>query len=612
MSFWGELRRRNVVRVGIAYIVAAWLVMQVADTFFPALQLPEWTVTFVAAILLLGFPVAIAISWAYEMTPEGLKKTHEVPPSESITKTTGRRIDRAIIAVLAVAVVFLVVDNYVPNDSGETTLASEQVAENAVDDDSTTTVGDARMPNSVAVLPFENLSPSEENAYFAIGLHEEVLNQLFKLSNLSVISRTSMLRYSDSNLSVPDIARELNVETVMEGSVRYADGRIRATMQLIDAETDQHLWSETYEAEFEDIFAIESDIAMNVANALRAEFSLAEQAAIEEVPTTSSVAYALYLQARSIWSVGGAATETLDLLDRALAVDPDFADAYGLKAQVLTASFANTTQGDGVATESREALERSIRELAGTALELDPVNSAARSALRNINLLTWRWTAFEQGIEPRDRASLLTVQLWVFAWMERRAEAVRMAERVVELNPNDAAAHMTLGILYGYAGDRNASTASLRRAEELLPADALIHAWLAYNDIVTENTQTALEKLRLVERLVGQNGPIVYLPELAYSYSRLGRPEEAERFLDEIESRATETEVGAGTWAVAYLAIGDDARTLEQLEIVAEKARNHEPDQGYLNVMNLKMNYLDDPRLRQPEFVDVLSRITGD
>ncbi len=266
-SVWGELKRRNVVKVAVAYAIVGWLLVQIADTFFPALQLPEWTVTFVAGLVILGFPLALILSWAYELTPEGMEQTKSVPLSESITKVTGRKLDFAIIGALVLALGF-VVYNYESEDA--LTPTPEIVVDEVVDALIPVVVEGQRkvLPNSVAVLPFDNLSPNASDAYFATGLHDEILSQLAKLRNLSVISRTSVLRYADSDLSIPEIARELNVGTVMEGSVRYSDGRVRITTQLIDAETDEHLWTETYEREFSDIFAIESDIAMNIANAL--------------------------------------------------------------------------------------------------------------------------------------------------------------------------------------------------------------------------------------------------------------------------------------------------------------------------------------------------------
>lgn len=612
MSLWAELKRRNVVRVAIAYLVVAWLLAQVAATFFPALQLPEWTVTFVAALLILGFPLAIALSWAYELTPEGLKKAGDVKPTESITRSTGRKLDRAIIVVLALAVVFLVLDNYWLDRSSQPAGAAREATANAGEPVAPSAVAAGEtLPNSLAVLPFSNLSPNEQDAYFAVGLHEELLNQLSKLGNLSLISRTSVQRYAGSGLSIPEIARELKVRTVMEGSVRYAGDRIRVTVQLIDAATDQHLWSETYERPFDDIFAIESDIAMNVANALEAEFSPAEQEAIEQIPTTSPAAYSLYLEATtSMRLVGGSGASTL--LDRALAIDPNFANAYGLKAQISSVSFISTTQGTGIATEGRAALEREVRELAAKAFELDPDNADARAALRGINIPTWHWTAFAEAVEPADEASLTAAAVWVYAWMRRREDAVRIGARNAALNPNDAGAHLTAGVAYAYAGDRAASSRNLRRGEELAPALPLIQAWLAYNEIALGNYERGVAGLRFVEQLLGDNRQIVFLPELAHGYSRAGSPEDARRVFEEIQARASEIEVGAGAWAVAYLAIGDEARSLEQLEIVAEKARNHEPDQGYINVMNLRMNYLADPTLEKPEFADVLERIRGD
>ncbi len=282
MSFLGELKRRNVVRVAVAYAIVGWLLIEVSTTVLPLFEAPDWIAQVFAFFVILGFPLSLILSWAYELTPEGIKLERDVVAGERITHVTGRKLDFAIIGALVLALGF-VVYNY---ESGD-----DEVAVSV-------------LPNSVAVLPFENLSPDPDEAYFATGLHDEILSQLAKLSNLSVISRTSMLRYADSDLSIPEIARELNVGTVMEGSVRYADDRVRITTQLIDAATDEHLWSETYEREFSDIFAIESDIAMNVANALQAEFSLEEQQRIEEIPTDSPEAYALYLRATTIFFEG--------------------------------------------------------------------------------------------------------------------------------------------------------------------------------------------------------------------------------------------------------------------------------------------------------------------
>ncbi len=208
-SVWGELKRRNVVKVAVAYAIVGWLLIEVASTVFPIVQLPDWTVTFLTMLILFGFPIALILSWAYEITPEGMKRSHEVEVTESITHVTSRKIDFAIIGALVLALGFVVYNYVLEGGSGESSV----------------------LPNSVAVIPFENVSPNPDDAYYATGIHDEILNQLAKLSALNVIARTSMQQYANTQKSIPEIARELNVETVMEGSVRYTGGRIRITAQ---------------------------------------------------------------------------------------------------------------------------------------------------------------------------------------------------------------------------------------------------------------------------------------------------------------------------------------------------------------------------------------------
>jgi TolB-like protein len=239
MSFWTELRRRNVFKVGVAYAIVAWLVLQVAAIAFPALHLPAWTVTFVTALLLLGIPVALLLAWAYEVTPEGIKRTREVPHGQSITHLTGQKLNYIVTALLVVAVAFIAVDNYVLSKRVSLEEARPASAEAPQAAAASPAPAQSRapsvLPNSVAVLPFENLSPNKDDAYFAEGIHEEILNYLAKLKSLNVISRTSVVRYANTDKPIQEIAKELNVETVMEGSVRYANDRVRVTTQLIDA-----------------------------------------------------------------------------------------------------------------------------------------------------------------------------------------------------------------------------------------------------------------------------------------------------------------------------------------------------------------------------------------
>ena len=253
------------------------------------------------------------------------------------------------------------------------------------------------LPNSVAVLPFENLSPDPNHAYFAAGIHEEILNHLVKLSALNVIAPTSMRQYANTEKSIPEIADELNVETVMGGSVRYAGGQIRITTQLNDGTTGAHLWSETYTRKFDDIFAIESDIAMNVANALEAEFSPEEQASIEKIPTQSPAAYGFYLRAQV------ADGTTFDfLIDRAIAIDPDFARAYAAKAYRKTFDLIGA---GGAGPDEAQESERIIRSNAQKALDLDPTLGTAQASLAVPLYVNWRGVEAERAFQKAVASS---------------------------------------------------------------------------------------------------------------------------------------------------------------------------------------------------------------
>jgi TolB-like protein len=590
MSFFGELRRRHVFRVGAGYAVVAWLLIQVAGAILPTFSAPLWVLQTVTLLLILGFPLSLVIAWAFDLTPEGIKRTL----IDSDVSDGGQR------ALLETT------------GSGELRGPAPS-ARSAPSRLTLKSPDSGRLRNSVAVLPFANLSPNPDDAYFAAGLHDELLNQLAKISALNVIARTSVLQYEGARRPVAEIAHELNVETIMEGSVRFARDRVRVTTQLIEAASGTHLWSETYERPFDDIFAIESDIAINVATAMKAKFSPAEQRAIEKIPTESAAAYGLYLQARNILFTGaGESDHAHGLLDRAIEIDPQFARAHGLQAMIHGASFANTAQSEGVGPEGREALERQVRSHAERALAIDPKDPDARAALRTLSILTWHWSEFDQHLEPGDENSLASFGLWFYSWRGQRDYAVRLGERIAELNPNDVGAHLSLAIVYAYAGNRAASSRTFRRMMEVIPDSPLAHIWLAFNEIALGNRERALEELRLVEKLLGNHRHIVFLPDLAYCYAQIGRPEDAERVMREIETLGSGVDLGAGTWATAYLAIGDEKQALEQLERVAAKARNHESDQGFLNVMSLRMNHLADPTLEKPEFVDVFSRITGD
>jgi TolB-like protein len=248
-GFFEELKRRNVFRVAIAYIVVAWLVLQVADVVLPTFQTPDWVMPAFTFLLALGFPVALTFAWAYEMTPEGIKREKEVDRSQSITRNTGRKLDFIIIGVLVVAIAFLAYDEFViePAQEEARTTANSEASE----------VIETDIPEmSVAVLPFVNMSADPDQEYFSDGISEELLNQLVKIRGLQVAGRTSSFAFKGRNEDLRSIADQLNVAHILEGSVRKAGDRVRITAQLVKASDGYHLWSETYDRDLSDIFAI--------------------------------------------------------------------------------------------------------------------------------------------------------------------------------------------------------------------------------------------------------------------------------------------------------------------------------------------------------------------
>lgn len=614
MSFWGELRRRNVVKVGVAYAVVAWLVLQIVDVVFPSLSLPEWTQTLVVVLIVLGFPFAVIFAWAYELTPEGLKKSRDVPRSESNTRVAGQRLNYAITGLLAVGLGFVVIDQYVLEDTTVGAPAKPSAtlmpdvprpapAEDPVERDV--------LPNSVAVLPLQNLSPDPDNAYFAAGMHEEILNQLAKLKNLNVISRTSVLRYAENRPPIPEIATELKVTSVMEGSVRYANDRVLVTVQLIDPETDSHLWSESYPGDLSDVFAIQADIAMNVANALQAEFSAEEQQRIERRPTASTSAYDRVLRAINLIGVGNQAPRMHDLLDQAITLDPDFARAYGLKAALYSQELINTTEGSA---RKWTELEPLVREYVDRALALDPEQTDALNALTNLESYSWHWSEAQQAFERR-----LTVNdaaggtlAWFQAWSGNEALALELAERVAELDPFSPQPHWVQGIVLNYAANHDAAADKVGISIDLVPNLSLFRSWLAMIEIARGNSDASRRELELGEQFLGDNRALISLFDIAYGYGRIGDSANARRLFDEISAAAENgQDIGAGGWALAHLAVGNVDEALEWLERGAEKASRQEPDVGFYSLMNLKMNYTNDPLLEEPEFVDVRNRLSG-
>jgi TolB-like protein len=295
LSFLGEIKRRKVWQVAAVYVGVALAVIGLIDGVSEPLSLPSWFDTVVIVLLAVGFPIALVLAWAFDLTPAGVVRT---PPSDAMPED-GAPLGMPQQSVPTAEQATPSAEQAPPRSQAALSPPNESIEPRP-----------EFLRNSVAVLPLENLSPNPDDGYFAAGIHEEILNCLTKIKDLSVIARTSVKKYRDTDKSIAEIAAELGVGTVMEGSVRYAGDRVRVTAQLIDAATQDHLWSEVYERDLADVFAIQADIAAKIAAALEAEFSVAEREGIEKLPTSSPTAYALYLRALAIiqeqggWSAG--------------------------------------------------------------------------------------------------------------------------------------------------------------------------------------------------------------------------------------------------------------------------------------------------------------------
>ncbi len=315
MSIFRELKRRNVFKVAIAYAIVAWLLIEVTATTFPMLRLPDWTATFVTVLMILGFPLALIFAWAFEITPEGIKRERDVDRSQSITHLTGRSIDYIIIAALSVALVFFA---FTHDWGGEEVQDAEVAASTA--------------EKSIVVLPFVNMSDDPANEYFSDGISEELRSILAKVDGLKVTPRTSSSIFVGKDTSISEIAEKLKVDHVLEGSVRKAGNKVRITAQLIEARTDKHLWSATYDRELEDIFAIQDEISGQIVQALKIALRAGEQEAMSHAqkPTDNLEAYELYLRGRYFWQRRGEDNirHAIDLFEQATKLDPQFAQAW--------------------------------------------------------------------------------------------------------------------------------------------------------------------------------------------------------------------------------------------------------------------------------------------
>ncbi|MEP4485533.1 MAG: hypothetical protein ABJ013_07895 [Halioglobus sp.] len=442
MGIFTELKRRNVFRVGVAYMVLAWVVIQVTDTVAPVLGLPEWTLALFTWVGIAGFPFALFFAWAFELTPEGIKREGEVDRTQSITGNTGRKLDLAVIALLAVAVAFLLGDKYILNDTAEASLAPTGTEEPSAE-----TVDSERAEESygsIGVLPFVNMSNDPDQEYFSDGVAEELLNALAKLEDLQVAARTSSFAFKGQNQDISEIGRKLNVDTVLEGSVRKAGTRLRITAQLIEVETGYHLWSEVYDRELTDVFAIQDELTRAIVTALKVHLAVDEEtsatASIENWESYDAYLKGLHaIRQRTDESIAA----SLAYFQEATRLEPDFAPALARQAQALLLSLS---YGKSI---TQEEAETRARKLIDRALVIDPDLAEALTAR---GYLLFGDDRCEQALENFNRAiaqnpSLVEALHWRGLCLKnlgRIEEGLDSANRAHQLDPAHAAAFSNL------------------------------------------------------------------------------------------------------------------------------------------------------------------------
>jgi TolB-like protein len=431
-NFFAELNRRNVFRVAIVYVLVAWVLLQVADVLFPALTLPDWTVRLVAGLLILGFPLAILFAWAFELTPDGLKREKEVPRGQSITGQTARKLNATVVWILLIAVTIFAVDKFVWQ--AEDSAAPADVA--AKTDD-----------RSIAVLPFANMSDDPANEYFSDGISEELLNLLAKVPELRVIGRTSSFQFKNKNEDLRVIGEKLGVSNILEGSVRKSGNTVRVTAQLISASDGAHLWSDTFDRDLDDIFKVQDEIATSVVETLKVKL-LGQAVPQRAVPSTSE-AYDLFLRGRYFYLQLGAEQleKARDYFAQALDLDPNLALAWDGMGAVYVRQILNGTL-------PIESGHRMATDALAKALELDPLMASAHYRIGFMRmLLDWDWAGAEQAykealaIEPNYASALSGLGLLSSA-LGRLDDAIDYQQRSLDVDPLRAASHHNLGFVH--------------------------------------------------------------------------------------------------------------------------------------------------------------------
>jgi len=456
MSFLGQMKRRNVFRIGMAYIVAAWVLVQMMDIIAQNFMAPDWVMKLLVFFCFAGFPFALWLSWAYEITPDGLRKEIHVDRTLEPHPEKGKKLDVFIMAMLAVVVGLVSLERFMPK-APELAIQPKVMV---VEPDPIPT--GPILENSIAVLPFVNMSADPNQDYFSDGLSEELLNVLTHVEGLNVASRTSSFAYKGSTGSIQQIARSLRVANILEGSVRKVGNRLRITAQLIDADTDVHLWSDSYDRDMTDIFQIQDEIANAIVSALTVELGVGLQAVTVKSATSNLDAYDLYLQGRELFIARKNLPTSWALLDQAVHMDPEFARAWETLSAVRSVA---TSWFPGSETDHDSLALAAARR----ALEIDPSLSMPHAVIGMKFELTG----------------------------EGYAGAIASLDKAIENDPKNATASLWRGILFKDMGYIEESRQGFEQCLEIDPGYLLCSQYLALSLLTLGEIESAIKQFEL-------------------------------------------------------------------------------------------------------------------
>jgi len=599
LSFFNELKRRNVFKVGVAYVVIAWLVTQVLQVVFESFGTPDWVMKTVLALLSVGMLFALFFAWAFELTPEGIKRENEVDRSKSITPETGHKLNHTITFVLIVALGYFVFDKFVLDVSRDAALveaAKQEVSQQVSEEQAEAVPQQAGVSDkSIAVLPFVNMSGDEENEYFSDGLTEELLNSLARIKELKVTGRTSSFAFKGKNTDLREIGRALGVAHILEGSVRKAQNRVRITAQLINVEDGYHLWSDTFDRELDDIFAIQEEIATRVVGELTSALLGDTSGPLVHVGTSNAEAYEAYLRGRYLFTRSPDDMQVLDEADQLYqhALDLDSQFTLALFGQFMVLDFRRRS---GSIDYKEGAIQ--LRELADKMIAMDPELAESHVALGRAAGVDKRWSESESAYNQAlvlspGNINALTYLASLLGLMNKDEERLELSQRALERDPLDLRALAGVTGAYSLLGQCADATDVATRALSLMPKAGRFHSHLAKCWLIFHGDRE--KAIDLYEK-----EPIGFLRQsgLAIVYNKLGQQEKAQQYMDDlIEANG---EAASYQYAQVYAQWGVKEKAFDALE------RAWDIDDAGIVLLNMDKFLI--PLRNEPRFIALLEK----